>query len=378
MTQVVDLAKAPPIPPAAKPVNLEELIGRMPMPSGVVKMQTVSPAEQKRLQELGVHETNVLPDNLIELSDAAKNLVLSEIPTQEELDEDALQDTLTRVKGHKTIDPKEIDVRDLPPQQRAVYESILGSVLKGARQQAEASIVPEGMNPSVHQAVQAANAPRVVNDTNSPTYATGMAKDAPVPAAVETPTPVGVVQTDERSRICARCGFPKDKAEDLTITEDDKSAFFQSIICLQPYVKTFKLFNGKAWVTVRTLTPSEIDTIFRQVNLDGRLGIITSFPEEIEFTARYRLALQLVEVVTPEKTIKFPTSLEAWPLQPKAEAGKEIPSKLPAILSQVMTQIGTNEALYRILATVVSKFNIETQKMEKLVSDADFYKAIGT
>ena len=387
-----DYTKSVPLPPAAKPVAIPQLttvVSQLPLPAGQVQLGRVSPLEEQRLKKMGWTGQATVPANLAEISDEVKRqlLVQEVLKSQEQNDQEALAEIRTKVGQQQPLQVKEVDMAELPPELQATYQQIMQDVFTQSREVQEEQPDVSGLDPTVARAVLEAAAnrrsePEVTDDRGAPNYATGMpklselAQPLAAPPADNQPSQENQ-DSPEQDRTCARCGFPKRLTEDLPVTEDDKSAYFQAVVSLEPFYQTIPLFGDKASITVRTLTPVEVDQLFLQVGQDGRAGLVPNFAVEMELTARYRMALQLVEINFPGARRVFPKSLEAWnpAVLPEELQHK---GKLRCVLETVMGDIGTNESLYRLLAKKVSKFNMTVSKLESLVSEPDFWQAVGT
>ena len=387
MAKTVDFTAKASVPPPAKPVDVAAIISKLPTPVGTVQMTKMSPAEAKALAEMGVHRASeeiplVLPENFSEISDAAKAAVLSQFSESQLNDQEAaIRDAERMSKGQQGLPFDEVDINLLPEEHRAAYQKIINSVIESTKSRQEADRVPEGMDPSVAAAIRAeksatfGNNVGLKNDLQNPAYASGAPKPAFAPPAPPAPSAPPVIggQMDEHSRVCARCGFPKNKTlDDLEISEDDKLTFFQSMVGLARFQKVFSIFGGRLMVTVRNLSTDELDWIFYQLAIDGRRGVTTTFPEEVEFSNRYRLVLQLVSVISDELNIVMPKSKDEWVRMFDPKEISEV-GLLQLIWLRVKEQLGNNEHFYRMLSGLIGEFNRQCHKLEKLVHEPDFW-----
>lgn len=336
------------------------LTGQPPLPVGKpMILKSPSPGERAVLEELGWQEGQPVPDNLGALIQEAKRSAanVEEMAPPIPLNTPPLQM------------PKEQDINQLPQAEQQRYLDIVQQAMAVTRAQYEQSQTVEqsmvdaagaGVNNAIREAMTSADSVEVVNDLKAPAYSSG----APKPARQE--------KEEEELRYCPNCGWDVHEKEVIQITEQDKEVFLQAVLGGIPFVKTYSCYGGRLQITIRTLTPAEIDLCFQQRMLDVNAERIKTQADELEILTRYRAALQIVEIRTDVNVQRFPRSLNDWVAQVPTDKTNE-DTALPAIWKAFQTQACQNEMRHRSVMTSVFKFNQLVRRLEDNSANPDFW-----
>jgi hypothetical protein len=141
---------------------------------------------------------------------------------------------------------------------------------------------PEGIDTTKSIQEQMAQAQKILD----------AAKEAGEPSAID-PEDILVPEVPETPEV--EYFGPSD--EELGITEDVKTAFFESILAGGDYYEEFPLFDGKVIVGFRSRTAGESEECLLQA---GQQGAETVVDYELHLTLRY-LAYSLVSIRNKEK-----------------------------------------------------------------------------
>jgi hypothetical protein len=82
----------------------------------------------------------------------------------------------------------------------------------------------------------------------------------------------------------------------LAITEEDKEAFFKSVLSDQPYMEKIDLFGGKMSILLKTMSVEENNDIVAQIENDKNNNLAENNDAYFITISTYRLALCLVEI----------------------------------------------------------------------------------
>jgi hypothetical protein len=345
------------LPPQAQPNGLS---GNPPIPVGEpMVIKTLAPGEKEILEAAGWKEGEPVPENLAAIAEAAKADAANtaHLPPPIDLTTPPLQM------------PPEQKLEELSPVDQAKYRSIMQDALAETKDvvatqeelsRSQVSGAGEGVNEAINAALQPGQDVVIEDDTDSDTY-----------AGTDVPKP----NSDNKNKItlCPRCSWPIANEDPVAPTQQDIGDFLQSILGLKPFYKTYELFGGNLIVTIRSLTPSELDLCFRQLFTDTNLDRITTAMEEAERLARYRTCLQVQKVQGGEVNFEFPKTAEEWGL-PTVD-GETV---LPNIWDKYSEQVNKSEIIHRTIMSVVGEFNQLVAKLEANSRNPDFWKAIGT
>lgn len=334
------------------------LTGQAPLPVGrPMRLKRVSPGERAVLEKYGWKDGDPVPTNLADVIEQAEADAsdLDNMPPPVDMKTPALKL------------PKEVDLSKMPAAEQEKYAQVLASLTNAKLQKVvedelQDSYVPDGagVNASaINDAIRAAAQPSnlIKDDTKEAEYASGAKKEIP-----EEP-----VQTSG-NKYCAHCGWNKDIPDGIEVTEADRIGFLQTMLGLQPFTKTIRLYGGRLNITVQSLTPDEVDMCFRQVFLDRQNGRTQNHAEEAEALARYKACLQVIEIVGPNLHYVRPTNL---PVQDKGE------TEVFTRWRQFTLELDKSETLHRNLLGAVGRFNAILGKLEDNADNENFWPAIG-
>lgn len=350
---------------------------RLPLPTGSIQLKKLSPAERRRLEQLGWAGQDELPENFVSIAEAAFQATTGRSPGQiraaavmspEEVETDAdLAAELQRRVGRdfqRAGLPPEVDIQDLPPAQQTEYRQLLASVLEQRQAERQQEQELDGLPASVASAAREADrhepGPPLVDDRQGGQYATGAAK----------PAEHAHGPADPRTGLCARCGYPKDQFYDIPVTEEEKDLYQAAALYLQPLESQVTLMGGRLHLRWRALGVDDNDSIWKQLLLDEAAGHVSAAAEKMEYAQRYRIVLSLIRYETPDNVYTFPGSLDNWP--PVESTGR---GRLWDCWSVVRQTLKLNESVYRLVAGEQLKFALKLQKMEQLAEDENFWKA---
>ena len=373
MTEL-DLSKqdSPQVAPRAG--TMPGLTGQAPLPVGrPMTVTSPSPGERKVLEEAGWQEGDVVPENFHEVREAALASAtnLDNMPPPGDLSTPPL-----------TV-PAEQDISDLPLDKQKEVQDLLQASLIAAQgeQQAAADLqnsLVEGAGGGINDAIQLSSQVdlSVSDDTASDTYASGVPKSQDIKKDAE---PKGALAPMPN---CPRCDFPLHLEETVEVTESDKLNFLQALLGLTQFKKTYHLYGGNLIISLRSLTPEEVDTCFRQVFSDAAHGRVATRSDEHENLVRYRTVLQIVSMQGDNLDLKLPGSLAEWvdSLSPekRKELEKEDDTPMVSIWSRFMDKINHSESIHRTLLSAVGNFNQLVNKLEANKDTEDFWKATDT
>ena len=221
------------------------------------------------------------------------------------------------------------------------------------------SYVPDGAgvnSSAINDAIRAATQPDLIkDDTKEAEYSAGTKKETQEP-----------VQTSG-SKYCKHCGWDRDLEDGIEVSESDRIGFLQTMLGLQPFVKTIQLYGGRLNITVQALIPDEVDMCFRQVFIDRQKGRTQNHAEEAEALARYKTCLQIAEIVGPNLHYVRPESVPAI-------SGE---TEVYARWQQFIQELDRSETLHRNLLGAVGRFNALLGKLEDNADNENFWPAIG-
>jgi hypothetical protein len=326
-----------------------------------MRLKRVSPGERAVLERFGWKDGDPVPDNLATIiADAAMDAVdLDNMPPPVDMRTPALKL------------PQEVDMSKLPEAEQDKYAQVLASLTDAklkvlAEEELQASFVsddPTVNSASINAAIRAAAEPTNLfkDDTKDADYASGVKK--PEANASEES-----VQQTSGPKYCNHCGWNQAMDDGIEVTEQDRIGFLQTLLGLQPFSKTFSLYGGRLNVTVRALTPDEVDMCFRQVFLDRSKDRTTNHAEEAEALARYKTCLQIQEITGPDLHYVCP---------PKMSANDGEDTEVYRRWLQFMKDVDRSETLHRNLLGVVGRFNALVNKLEDNADNESFWPAIG-
>lgn len=157
------------------------------------------------------------------------------------------------------------------------------------------------------------------------------------------------------------------------VTDEDRLAYFTSIVELLPYTKTVSLGNDTIQITFRTISNLERDLCLSTHNA-------ISMPTQLGFTyvGYAALAMQVIKLKIDSKTIVFPKTLKEWLKHLETKLKKEV-SELEApryITEEFRASINDSPELIEILTDQLILFNQHVNKLKEEIKAADFFKKI--
>lgn len=201
-----------------------------------------------------------------------------------------------------------------------------------------------------------------------------------VPEA-QTVTPAGGV--------CLHCGWDQSQVDVPEPPHAEKMAFLHTLLGEKPYSKEYKLFDGAVVVCFRTLTPREIDVVYRQAYLDTKNGDIKESVDYYERLNQYRLYLQIVKIYANVEGGFHHTMNDGYSEftnphvgspwfteEQEAELGSDV-TGLKEIERWMMENVFKTEALFRVVNTECNRFNRLVAKLEAMADNSDFWKPTG-
>lgn len=337
-----------------------------PLPVGMpmrVDAKGLTPMEKENLLQIGWKPGDPIPDNLAEQVAALQIQAKREATDISTMPPPAAPD-LPPLKM-----PKEIDIAQLPDQERAKLQAALKEVgdTATAMEEARKNAPPPTVSPGVRNAAMGIVDREVkieddlketreerINETKS-----------------DTAIPESGTTTQDQAKLCPHCSYDLSRPDDTEVTEPDKQTFLQATLGNVPWVKAFSLLNDQLHVTIRQLRPVEVDACYMQGHHEADTGKHKTAADFWEQVNRYRMVLQLTDLRSAQNITSFPNSLEDWGGKPEDPN----PTTLPEILSQVYEKAIMTESVNRILFGTIQRFNRLVAKLEANVENSDFWKA---
>lgn len=274
--------------------------------------------------------------------------------------------------------PKAIDISKLPPEERdRVLSSIQAAevLTKQKREQAANSVT--NLAPGargVNEAISGQNIREIdiADDREEPTYA---GTDIPKAAA---PTPgerkaSRTGATEPLLKNCPHCQWPLAQPDIPEPDLEDRHRYLESVLGQTAFQKHYKLLGDKLSVVFRELSPIEVDLCYKQAHLLRRAGKVDSYEDFFELLQRFRLALQLVEIRTPDIVHNFPLTVEAW----GETCGEPVETVdgtiLPRIVEALYSEIIKTETMGTMLGKELARFNRLLAKLEANAHNENFW-----
>lgn len=328
---------------------------RMPLPvGGVMRVNSLLPEEEAVLVPAGWKAGDPIPENMADiLADMSEN-VKSAVADEEE--------SLEFPEIPVLVMPDEVPLESLPREHQEATQKAIAAALAGAKvaaaQRDEQSLLDRELQSgqiagSVAAAVKAAGSAGddipIVNDLEEPKHTESVANGLP----------------------CRRCGHPAGQACEIEVTDQDKFEFVQSMLGLQPFRKTVEILGGRLKLTIRTLTPEELELVWKQVYSDYRNGQLQNQLDENERLRAYTTALRITAITGLAQRVTIPQTLAEWRTVVKATDE----SLIAAIWKQFRAIVPT-ESMYRLFTTAAADFTKLVLKLEANSTNPDFFKAV--
>ena len=348
--------------PAAMP---EGVTGQLPVPPGEVVTAEVggeSEAMQTR-RRIGWTEGQPIPESLKGQLDAAVLAANEEIAA-------AVIPQTTDI-GSKPVELDTKDISELSPEKQQEVQQMLKDVLAGPQAPLEPVQPLEPPTPSA--ALDELEKARKITVKSADDYPAKPAEP------VESDTGLEAMQTN-----CQHCGWDLSMPDPVEPEPAEKHHFLQSVMGMKPFTKEYELFDGAVKVRMRTLTTKEIDACYHQLHKERERDEIITDMDFIERVSRLRMYLQVQRVYTRDAAAGFDHDLPdglSKESNPHAEvwwdqdmAATDEPLKL--IENHLTANVLPNETMTRIVMQCCNRFNRLVSKLEAMVDNANFWKAM--
>jgi hypothetical protein len=345
--------------------GLPNFTGNLPLGTGSVisSKSVLTEAEKRMLKAAGWEEGQPVPVDLSKTVTDAQEEIMRE---STELKPDASLYTL------KT--PKEVPFESLSEDRQA---EIIRS-LKEAKESLGTGRVSIPKEPMVE--VTDSRRKAVLKD--QPTFGDLMTitrKEATPentevkPAPVEESMTAGAATTKETN--CSHCNWPHGK-EDVVATSDDKYQFLIATLGQNRFAKQYKLFDGKLFVTFRTMTSEESDLVYRQLAVDMKKGRIDGGAEYYFKLVTYRLACSLERIDSAETgPLVLPPVSEYKTDSDNNLFNLDEDTKMLEVTTTVLSQAVPQESLRKVIANCFARFGRLVEHLEARVDDEGFWTA---
>lgn len=290
--------------------------------------------------------------------------------------------------------PADVDIKDLPQSKQDELRQMLAKAKDDMKisQAAEAhkaalrKAVPKGADPSIQTAIEE----ELVREQqramaamlNQPSGVTVIddreeAAAAPPPAP---PPPVAAAADDSGANSplthCPRCRLDMRLEYTAEPSEDDKQQFLVSVLNGSRFMKRVLLFDGRMYITFRSLTSLESTMVMTQMRYDLLAQKIAGEAEYYAKLMLYRLALSVAEIGEINGAIhnKVPPIGEI-PYTPPAKDEPPETALVP-MLTYIDTDVLTQESLRRMVGQHHSQFQRIVEALEAVAGQPDFWKGI--
>lgn len=177
---------------------------------------------------------------------------------------------------------------------------------------------------------------------------------------------------------CQHCGWDLKKNDLVTVTEDDKQDFVQSILGGIRFKKIYSLFDDKYKITFRALTSKESDIAYRQIVIDGQKDFQGRVLGGTDFYWRnlqaYRMVMSLESIESIQYgRIEVPTIDEA---DIDGTAGKHLQEKLVPFLNYILDTYLPLESIRSVVGHAYFEFQSLCDKLQVMAESPTFWKAI--
>jgi len=337
--------------------SLKELSGsNLPLPPGrPMRVQRLTDTEREQLEELGWRDGEPIPENLPQLlaeamAEAQTSAYdIGQMPLPVSPDQPPLRQ------------PPSVPLEQATPERMRRVRSLFAEAAQTSTV-AEDPIRPaQGpIAPGVMAAIQASSQPNIEVDMD--------VEPNKLAAEIAEGTTEEKDQTGALDKVtkCRNCGFSDLAADPIKPSAEDLESFVESTLALTPWQKCYSCLGGKLQVTIRQVSPAELDLCFNQVHSEQRANKTMDPYEQL---TRYKACMQLVDIRTTEWSADFPQSIEAW----KQKIG-DVESPLVAIQQYVYDRIFKSEGLHRIVGQLINDFELLAKRMEENVRNANFWK----
>jgi len=344
------------------------LTGQLPIPIGKpMILKSPSPGERAILEEFGWQDGQPIPENFGEILRAAKEESVN------------LQDMLppAPMNTPKLVMPVEQNIADMSKSEQEKYIDIVQQAMAATKstfdmQQSEQDAIVlsagEGINNAILKAMSPPDVVTLANDMASDSYDSGQPKQS------EPTVEQGAVWSNPSlPTYCINCGWSSEDKEVVDISPSDKDMFLQSVLGGVPFVKTYRSYGGKIAISIRSLSPEEIDMCFRQRVVDLNVKRAKTPADELELLTRYRSALQVTEVLLGQTPLQLPKTLASWEETVKHVTQEDGDTPVRAIWDMFQQHVCKTETLHRLVMSTVFRFNQLVRRLEDNSVNPDFW-----
>lgn len=335
------------VPPRAA-YTATGLTGTPPLPAGQpLVLKSVSPAERKELEKYGWKDGDPVPANFAKLVKQHKEDAtnLDHLPPPVDLKTPPLKM------------PEEQDINSLSPEKQEQYRIVLESLSDAKLQKVLDDELKQSMSleadPSVKQAIAASQ---------------GMVEELDLGEEI-------MPAEKKADEFCTHCGWPSDLKDPVVVDDHDKTMFLQSLLGLQPFYKTYKVYKDTLRITLRSLSIEEYDLIFRQLEIDKDQGRTKNNVEHAEALVRYRMCLQIIQLQSDTLNHMLPATLDDWRKKINEERllKQDFDTVLYPIKTYFFSRINKTETMHRLLSGLLTRYNMLLTKLEVNADNPDFY-----
>lgn len=314
--------------------------GQPPLPVGrPVTIRKPSPAEKAVLESVGWKPGQPIPAELAN--------------TVEQIKREATSVAELRPPVPITTPPvglpAGVDITTLPEDVQKSYRLLLDDMFKNAAvaqktaETAKADTIA-GAEPGINAAILAGHG--IV----SPGVAVVTADDVVEQAA-----------DDEPRKYCPHCGWPQDQDSATQPGDTDKNNFLQSILGGRQFEKTYEFYAGQVALTFQTLSPAELDAVYKQVTDDIEAKEVRTIVDEREQLGRYMAAAMLKWLVIGGKKVDL-SSL----------SGQSLKERWKHLVANVVK----SETMLRHVVITAGEFRQLATKLEVSATNPDFWKVV--
>jgi hypothetical protein len=178
---------------------------------------------------------------------------------------------------------------------------------------------------------------------------------------------------------CQHCGWDLKRNDLVTVSEDDKHDFVQSILGGIRFKKVYSLFDDKYKISFRSLTSKESDMAYRQIVIDGQKDFKGRALGGTDFYWRnlqaYRMVMSLESIESVQYgKIEIPSIEDA---DIEEFSGGSLQDKLIPFLNYVLDNYLPLESTRSVVGHAYFEFQSLCDKLQVMAESPTFWKAIG-
>lgn len=371
---------AAPTPPAAVKKPITPQFPQAPGQVGTLPLRSVgmTPGAREQLYKLGWKDGDPLPSNLAQRVKVAQEELMRNRATltKEEMREHGID-------PNKSLTHETIDIADLPEHRQKELRDLIAEARQIGHPPEETEAPTQDGSLKLAQ-MQAAAATAAAQRK-----ASGQPEPEAEPASEELlEQPEVVIKETRRPRKesaaggelpikqCPRCLCDVTQAYDVEATADDKARYVAAILGGTRFTKTTKLLGGAVHVTYRGLTPREVETVFKQLNLDSRNGLFLGNADYMSKLQTYRFCLSVAKI---EGTTGIMAEVPPLDEIPYDEPAPDQPAQtaLVPLMEYIDKEVFHSESLRRVVFMGFHDFQRLTEKLEAMTTNEDFWHEIG-